>query len=135
MIDAQRIEADDAAADGIERHLVVAHDDELQVERDRCEHAALAGDDPVDRDELRLGDVLEVRDLLIQLVVVIDQPMPIVLDADVVLHAEGDRRPRVRLELRTVHEEVGLGDRLGREERVTQAPGVVERDRPVASPR
>ena len=59
----------------------------------------LAGDDRVDGDELRLDDRLEVGDLPVELVVVVDQSMPVVLDADVVLHAEGDRRPGMRIGL------------------------------------
>ena len=128
VIDGARIDADDRAADRVERDLAVAHDDQAEVERHRREHAALAGGDRVDRDELRLDDVLEVGDLLVELVIVIDQAMPIVLDADVVLHRERHRRPRVRLELRAVDEEVGARDRLGREEVVAQPARVRERD-------
>ena len=100
----------------------------FEVERDRREHAPLAGDDRVDGDELRLDDVLQVGDLLVEPVIVIDQAVPVVLDADVVLHRERHRRPRVRLELGAVDEEVGLRDRLGREDVVAQAPFVRERD-------
>ncbi len=128
VVDASRVEADDAAAHGVEGHLVVTHDDELQVEGKRCEHPPLAGDDRVDGDELWLDDVLQIGDLLVQLVIVVDQAMPVVLDTDVVLHAERDGRPGMRLELGTVDEEVGLRHRLGGEERVAQAPRVIERD-------
>ena len=54
----------------------------------------------------------------------IDEAMAVVLDSDVVLHREGDRRPRVRLELGAVDEEVGLRDGLRREDVVAQALGV-----------
>ena len=107
------------------RHLVVAHDDELQVEGPGRQHAPLAGDDGVDDQELRLDDVLQVGDLLVQPVVVIDQAVPVVLDADVVLVAEGHRGPRVRLELGQVHEEVGPRHRLGGEHVVAQPPLVL----------
>ena len=123
----ERIDADDHAADRVDRDLVVADDDEVHVARDRREHAPLARDDAVDDDELRLDDVLEVGDLPVERVVVIDEAMPVVLDPDVVLHREGDRRPRVRLELRAVDEEVGLRDRLGREDVIAQPPLVRER--------
>ena len=113
VIDARRIDADDLAAHRVERDLVVAHDDQAEVERDRRQHAPLAGGDRVDRDELRLDDVLEVGDLLVELVVVIDQAMAVVLDPDVVLHRERHRRPRVRLELRAVDEEVGAATGSG----------------------
>jgi hypothetical protein len=116
-----RVDPDDGAAHRVEGDLVVAHDDELQVERLRRQHAPLAGDDAVDADELRLDDVLEVGDLLVQAVVVVDEAVPVVLDPDVVLHREGHRRPRVRLELGAVDEEVGLRDGLGREDVVAQA--------------
>ena len=64
-------------------------------------------------DELRLDDVLEVGDLLVQPVIVVDEAMPVVLDPDVVLHRERDRGPGVRLELRAVDEEVGLATGSG----------------------
>jgi hypothetical protein len=119
---------DDVAAHRVEGDLVVAHDDEAEGERDGREHPALARGDRVDGDELRLDDVLQVGDLLVEPVVVIDQPVAVVLDPDVVLHRERHRRPRVRLELRAVDEEVGLGDGLGREHVVAQAPRVRQRD-------
>jgi hypothetical protein len=55
------------ARDRVDRDLVVAHDDEVRCpEGDRREHAALARDDAVDRDELRLHHVLEVGDLAVE---------------------------------------------------------------------
>jgi hypothetical protein len=126
--DRERIDADDAAAHRIDRDLVVAHDHEPEVEGDRREHASLAGRDRIDRHELWLDHVLQVGDLAIELVVMIEQAVAIVLDADVVLEAERDGRPRVRLELRAVHEEVGLGHGLRREQAVAQALWVIERD-------
>ena len=93
----------------------------LSVERLGRQHPPLARDDRVDGDELRLDDVLEVGDLLVEAVVVVDEAVPVVLDPDVVLHREGDGRPRVRLELRRVDEVVGLRDGLGDEDVVAQA--------------
>jgi hypothetical protein len=77
------------------------------------EHAAFARGDRVDGDELRLDDVLEVGDLLVEPVVVVDEAVPVVLDPDVVLHREGHRRPGVGLELRAVDEEVALATGSG----------------------
>ena len=57
--------------------------------------------------------------------VVIDQAVSVILKADVVLHRERHRRPRVSLELRRVHEEVGPSDRLGNEYVVAKAPRVL----------
>ena len=51
----------------------------------------------------------------IQSMVVIDESVPIVLNPDVRLEREGDRRPRVRFELGAVHEEVRPGDGAARE--------------------
>jgi len=119
VIDARRIDADDRAAHGVEGHLTVAHDHEVQPARDGREHATLARHDRVDGDELGLHDVLQVGDLLVEPVIVVDQPVAIVLDADVVLERERHCRPRVGLELRAIHEEVGLCHWLGREDVVT----------------
>ena len=112
VVDRARVEADDGRANSVEGDLAVAHDDEVQAARDGREHAPLAGFDGVDGDEFRLHDVLQIRDLLVEAVIVIDEPMPVVLNPDVVLQREGDGGPRVGLELRTVHEEVALRDGL-----------------------
>jgi hypothetical protein len=128
VLDAQRIEPDDHAADRVDGDLVVADDEQLHVPRDRREHSPLAGDDRVDDDELRLDHVLEVGHLPVQRMVVVDEAMTVVLDPDVVLHREGHGRPRVRLELRAVDEEVCLGHGLGREDVVAEASLVRERD-------
>jgi hypothetical protein len=122
VVDGHRVDADDVAAHRVEGDLVVAHDHEVEREGDRREHPALARGDRVDGDELRLDDVLEVGDLLVEPVVVVDEPVPVVLDPDVVLHREGHRGPRVGLELRAVDEEVGLRDGLRGEDVVAQPP-------------
>ncbi len=121
MLDRPRFDPDDRAADRVERDLVITHHDELHVERLGRQHPPFAGDDRVDAHELRLDDVLKIGDLLVQAVVVIDEAVTVVLDPDVVFHREGDRRPRVRLELGGIDEEVCLRDRLGREHVVAQA--------------
>ncbi len=120
MVDGARVEADDGAAHRVERDLVVPHDDEIEGEWPRGQHPPLARDDRVDGDELRLDDVLEVGDLLVEAVIVVDETVSVVLDPDVILHREGDGRPRVRLELRRVDEVVRLGDRLRHEDVVAQ---------------
>ncbi len=126
--DLHGVDADDPTADRVEGDLIVAHDHHVQGERDRRQHPALARDDGVDADELWLHDVLEVGDLLVETMIVIDEAVTVVLDPDVVLHREGDRRPRMRLELRAVHEEVRARDGLRRVDVVAQAPLVGERD-------
>ena len=122
------IEPDDVRANGVETDGVVAHDDQAEVEGDRRQHAAGTGGDGVDGDELRLNDVLEIGDLFVQPMIVIDQPMAVVLDANVVLHREGHRGPRVRLELRAIDKKVGASDRLGREDVVAKTRLVSEGD-------
>ena len=126
VIDRERIDTDDATAHRIDGDLVVAHDHQAQIEGDRRQHPPFAGRDRVDGHDLRLDDVLEIADLLVEGVIVIDEPMPIVLNADVGLEAEGHRGPGVGLELGAVDEEVGLGDGPGRIDRVAQALRVVE---------
>ncbi len=110
VLHAARVDADDGAAHGVEGGLVVAHDDQPEVERNGREHRALPGDDGVHGDEARLDHVLQVHDLGVQAVVVVDHAVPVVLDADEVLHREGHRGPGVRLELGAVDEEVGGHD-------------------------
>ena len=128
MIHRQRVNADDVTAHRIEGDLVVSHGDQAELEWQRGEHATLASDDRVDRDELRLRDVLQVCDFAVEFVVVVKQPVTIVLDADVVLHAERDRRPRVRFELGYVDEEVSGRYRGGRVQAVADAALMVERN-------
>ncbi len=124
VIDAPGIDADDVTADAVEGHLAIAHDDKVQRKGLGRQHAAFAGDDGVDGDKLRLNDVLQVGDLLVEAMVVIDQPMAIVLNADVVFHREGHRGPRMGLKLRHVDEEVRLGNRLRSEDVVAQTLGM-----------
>ena len=66
-----------------------------EIERNGRQHASFARGDGVDRDELGLDVLAEIGDLLVQSMIVVDEAVPIVLNADVVLHREGDRRPRV----------------------------------------
>ena len=128
VVDGIRVDPDDVAAHRIERDLAVAHDDHAERERRWREHAPLSGGDRIDRDERRLDDVLQVRDLLVELVIVIDQPVTVILDADVRLERERHGRPRMRLELGAVDEEVRARDRLGREQVVAQALRMRDRD-------
>jgi hypothetical protein len=58
VLDAGRLEPENARADGVERDLIVAEDHEVHRARNRREHAPFACDDAVDRDELRLDHVL-----------------------------------------------------------------------------
>lgn len=122
------VDADDPAAHRVDRRLVVPHDDQLQLPRDGRQHAPLTGDYPVDDDQLGLQHVLQVGHLLVEPVIVIDEPVPVVLEPDVVLHRERHRGPRVGLELGHVDEEVRLRHRLGHEDRVAQAALVGEGD-------
>mgnify|MGYP006910304018 CR=1 FL=1 len=128
MVDGARIESEDVAADGVDGRLRVPHEDERHLARLRREHPPFTRHDAINRDKLRLNDELKIADLFVEPMIVIDEPMTIILDADVILHREGDRRPRVALEFRTVDKRVGLCDRLGREEVVAEAPRVGERD-------
>ena len=79
MFHRKRVNPDDLTADGIKSHLVVTHNNQFHIERQRRQHPAFAGNDGIGGDELRLDDVLEVGHFLIQMGIVVNQPVPVVL--------------------------------------------------------
>jgi len=81
VLDLGRIDADDAARYCVDRDLVVAEDDESSLRGSGVSMRPSTGDDGVDGDELRLDDVLEIGDLVVERMVVIDEAVTVVLDS------------------------------------------------------
>src|SRR5690606_6000005 len=91
MVHTQGVKIDDLATHGVKSDLVVPHDNQVHFIGNRGQHATFARNNRVDGDELRLNDVLEVGNLLIKFVVVVDESVSVVLNADIRLQTEGDR--------------------------------------------
>ena len=88
------------------------------------QHSALARDDGVGHDQLRLQHELQVGDFAVETMVMIDQPMSVILNPDVVLQRKSHGRPRMRLELWHIDEEVRARYRFWCVKIVTQPPFV-----------
>ena len=92
----------------------------MQGERRRSHRPLVPRDDGVDAQEVWLDELLQIGHFVVEAMVVVDEPVSVILQTDVVLGPEGDGCPRMSLELRRVDEEVGPQHRLWRVDDVPQ---------------
>ena len=70
------------AANRVNRAGVGAHDDSTHSKRRRCQHHLLTSGNGINRNKLRLDDLLKICDFMLKEYIVVNQAMAVILDAD-----------------------------------------------------
>ena len=91
---------------------ICPHHDGSHVKRGRGKHHFLPGRNGIYCNKAWLDDLLKVGNFVLQEAVVIHQPVPIILNSDEVLEAQGEPAPGMGLEFRQVDEKVTFCNRL-----------------------
>src|SRR4030043_860834 len=105
---------------GIHGTGICPHHDRAHCERGRRQQHFLSRGNGIEGDKFWLDDLLEIRNLVLKKDIMVNQPVPVILNADEIFKAQRQPAPWVGLELGQVDEKIAFGNRLGDKDRLAE---------------